>query len=467
MSLRAGLLALLLAGGAFGLPGGLPVGGPSGLRAETIAQSAAEATGPQVAVQTDLEGARDLARRALASGRPDLAASIARQILAAYPQDPGAHMLLAAALTRVGAPDQAAPVARAGFRLAEKGPARFEAAYLTAEAMALSGRPWAAKYWLRRAAPHAPGAAHSQVLEQAYRTVSSQSRLGFSVALFGGPSDNVNGGSLHDTFWFHGIPIPITEALPGQVWGAALRGGYRLDERTELSFGWTHREVVLGSRARAIDPQARGRDFRQDQLTLGLSHVRLLGGGESALFFGAQIGRRWSGGEVSAHLGRASLGWRQMAGGDWLWGAGLSLETVDIPDRPVADSVTGRLTLSARREATRFGGVEIEIGAVDVDSEAAGIAWRGPSLSLGWRPEIESRHLGLSLALAAERRDYWRSTGYGPDLWAGLSVTAELKSMDIMGFSPTLTLTAERTRSDLVVRDAGALGLAFGVSSRF
>ncbi len=447
-ALPALMAALLLAGGAG-------------------AESAAPATGEDVIVETDIDGARALARQALAVGRPDQAVLIARQILAVVPDDPGAHMLLAAALTRSGAPDQAVPVAKKGFRLAEGKEAKFEGAYLTAEAFAAAGRPWASKLWLRRADLYAPTKTHEAVLGQAYRTVSTQSRLGFAVSLFGGPSDNVNGGSLHDTYWWGPFAIPITEALPGQVYGLAAQMSYTLSPTTRTTLTWSHAEVVLGDRARAIDPVVKAADFRRDQLSLGFDHVWQDEAGRYALLSTGAIARRWSGGDVSADIIRGSLELRRAFAPDWAASAMLQVEAVDIPGTQAPDSVTSRLTLAASHRADWLGAVTLGAGAVEVSSDAAGIAWRGPAMALGWRPPIRSEAFGLMVDLEAERRDYWRTPSFGPDNWLSLSVTAELPSLEVMGFNPTVTVSGARTWSDLVVRDTRELGVSFGISSQF
>lgn len=453
MSLRR-LLPLLLAG-AIGLWGG-------GVRAEE-----GTAGEPGVLVATDIEGARDLARRALAAGRPDLAVQIARQILAQSPKDAGAHLLLAAGLTRAGDPAAAAGAARQGFRLAATPGTRFEAAWLVAEAQVRAGRPWAAKLWLRRADFHAPGPAEEAVVARAYRNVAAQSRLALDLQLFAGPSENVNGGSLHDTWWFMGIPVPIAQALPGTVWGGALQASYALTPRTRVSALVMHREVALDDRAHALDPAARAGDYRKEELSFGLTHVWQAAGGQTAAILTARGGRRWTGGAVSTDLLRAGLELRRALAADWSLTGRLSVEQARIPDRPVADSITRRAGLAASHFSERWGGMTLELGAAEVDSAAAGLAWQGPTLSLGWRPVLPTDKLGLSLDLDLEQRDYWRSPGLGADLWAGLSVTAELTGLETMGFSPTVTLSAERTKSDVVVRDTRELGISFGLTSSF
>lgn len=433
------------------------------LRAATEA-----APGEVVEVATDLSGARAMARRALAIGRADIAESIARQILTQAPDDAGAHMILAAALTRGGRPEQAAAAARRGFRLAEGHEARFEGAWLTAEAMAAAGHPWRARFWLRRASDFSPGPAHEAAVARASGALAAQSRLGFGVQFFAGPSENVNGGSLHDTFWLWGvIPIPVEEALPGFVWGGVLSASYRITPQTTLGLSWAHREVALGRRARAIAPEARNSDYRRDELRLGLSHVWQSPSGQTALVLTGSGGWRRDGGRVSADLGAAGVELRRALAADWVASAHYSAEAVEVRANPVADSVTHRVGVSTSRLTESLGAFTLGLDAVVVDSDAAGIAWRGPSLSLRWRAPIPSDRLGLLVNLGLERRDYWRSAGFAPDRYATLSITAELPSLSVMGFNPTVTLSAERNRSQVVVRDTREVGVSFGIASRF
>lgn len=448
------LLALTLAGLLCAGTGGLP----------PLPASAAD----EAHVTTDLAGAVEMARRALAIGRPDVAVSIARQILVQAPGDAGAHMILAAGLTRSGEAGQAVTAARRGFRLAEGKEARFEGAWLTAEALAAAGRPWAARLWLRRADSLAPSRAHEAALARAYGNLAAQSRLSFGLQVFAGPSENVNGGSLHDTFWLWGaIPIPIEEALPGFVWGGALSASWRLSPRTALSARLARREVSLGGRAHAIDPDARGSDFRQDEVAFGARHVWQDETGRTALLLGAEAGRRWQGGQRNADLLSASAELRRAPGPDDVVALRYSVESAAIHGRSVADSVTHRAGASASHRADWLGALTLGLDAVVVDSRAAGIAWRGPSLSLAWRAPIDGDRLGLVLDVTYERRDYWKSEGFAPDKTLGVALTAELPTLAVMGFDPTVTLSLVRTRSQVVVRDTREMGLSFGLSSRF
>lgn len=454
MSLIRGLaLALGLAG----------AGSP--LAADTLAANAL--AGPQAQVATTLQGALELARKALAGGEPALAADIARQILAQSPDAPEAHLILTAALSRMGQPVVALDHGKRGFRLAESKEARFEAAFLTAEAYALAGRPWASKFWLRRADLFVPSPEHGQLLAHAYGAVAQQSRLSFGLQVFAGPSENVNGGSLHDYFYYYGVPIEIEKALPGMVWGGAVQLGYSLSPVGQMRLVLAQREVSLGSRARAIDPAARARDFRQTELNLGYSHFWQGAGGDLSALADVSAGRRWRTGRVSSDQLRGRLKLMGRMNEEWMLGAELTLERVDLRGSSRSDTDTARFALSSSHLVPHLGAVTLSAGVVEVAAAAPGVAWRGPELGLAWRPDLQSQHLDLTLDLQLGTRDYWKSDGFDPDRRGALSLTADLKSLKTMGFNPTVTFSAERVKSDLVVRDSREIGVSFGLSSSF
>jgi hypothetical protein len=457
MSLGARLFALLLGGWL-----GLIADARNDLRV-----MAEPSTGDEVDVATDINGALELARKALAAGRPELAQSIASQIIAAEPDNASAHMILAAALTRSHRTSEAFVAAKTGFRLSDGREENFESAYLAAEAAALSGRPLVAKYWLRRADSYAPTQRHSEVIAKAYHTVSAQSRLDFGFSVFGGPSDNVNGGSLHDTFWFYGIPIPITQALPGTMIGSAMQGGYQLDPTMRVWLGWTHQDVLLGAAARAIYPDARAQDYRRDEVRLGLSKDWQNGSGTSGLHLDVSSGRQWLGGTEAADIAEAKLMARYLASENWALGAKISVEDARGPERSVSDRREGRLTFSASTLDQKLGAATFEIGLADVASQAAGVAWSGPVAALGWKPRLHTDWFELKFDFALEQRTYWLTPEFRPDLMVGASVTAEVNKLAVMGFNPTITVSSTRTLSEVVVRDTQEIGISFGLSSRF
>ncbi len=454
MSLRRTTAALV-----FALAG---VGG--GVQAQSVASG-------DVAVTVSTEAAREMARTALSIGRPDLAAQIATQIIAANANDAGAHMVLAAAQSRTGDPQRARKTARLAFRLADTRAQHFEAAYLTAEALVQSGQPSFAKLWLRRADLYAQSDVQSAILAKAYRSVAAQSPFALTLALSAGPSNNVNGGSLHDSFTFSGISIPITQALSGQTAGGSARLSYRLSSGAkfaqDLTFSMSHRSVWLSDAAKKLDPAARREDYTFNEIGLGHMARWSVADGKAIVRTGITVGRRWQGGRLLGDVQRLELGAIRQFGPQYTAGLDLAVEAAQYPARPVANAVQWTLTASLGQTTTPAGQFAYRVGYRSVGSDAAGVVYRGAQIGADWHPPDWIGGLGLKISAGLEQRDYWKTSGFSPDLKMRASVTAELKTLTTMGIVPTIEVAASRSKSDLVVRDTKDFGISFGFSSSF
>lgn len=458
MSLRGRLAALILVLCTAGMWSGQAV------RAEQEAS--------KTRVTLTLAEGQLLARKALRAGNASLAARVTEQILTVTPDDTQVLMLHAAALTRAGRPAEAAEPARRAFRLAEGRETRFEASYLTAEAMAGAGRLTAAKLWLRRADWYSPGEEETDLLRRAYRTVSARSPLRFDLALQAGPSDNVNGGSLHDRFVWFGIAFPVTQALPGWTAGGTARVTYRLPGSTptlerQLSASYTHRSVWFSDAARVANPTANARDFTYDELSVGgaLGYLRADGG--LSLRSSLQIGKRWQGGRHLGDVQRLDLGLLASVGPRAQLGVDLGLEGAQYPANPRSDTVTTTLTGIARMALPKAGVATFRLGYRVMDAKAIGVAYRGPILGLEWEPPAWVDGVRLTAYGGAELRDYWKTSGFDADLLLRGSVTASFERFSIAGIAPTVTLSANRWISDVVVRDRRDLGISIGFASTF
>lgn len=419
-----------------------------------------------------LSEARALARRALESGNTSLAANISGQILSAVPDDPAALLLRSAALTRSGRADEGLEPARRAFRLARAPEAKFEAAYLTAEAMAGDGRPIAAKLWLRRAELYSPGKAETALLARAYRAVSDRAPLRFDLSLQAGPSDNVNGGSLHDSFTWLGIAFPIPQALPGWTAGGTARLTYRLPGSTptlerRVMTSYTHRSVWFTDEAKALNPAANARDFSYDELMLGGAVTKVRPDGAMSLRASLQLGQRWQGGEELGTVQRLDLGVLAQSGARSQLGLDLGIEATQYPATPRSDTVTTSLTGSWKFGFPTGGITTFRLGYRVANAEAIGVAYRGPSVSAEWEPPPWVEGVTLSAFAGAETRDYWKTPDLDADILLRGSVSASFERFSVMGVAPTMTLSANRSMSDIVVRDRRDLGVSFGFASTF
>lgn len=440
----------------------------TGLAAVFLAAAFGVAEADSVRMTVAPAEARAMATRALHLGRPELAAAIATQILAQSPKDAGARLVLAAAKARMGQTKAAASHGRLAFQHSNDADLRFQAAYLTASALSAEDRLNGAKYWLRRADGVAQSASDSAALRRAYAAVDRRTPLRWSASLTGGPSDNVNGGSLQDTFWFGGLPIPIAQALPGFTAQGQIKASWRIRETAKdqlsLMAAASTRQVHLGSRAYALNPAARASDYESHGLDLGLKYRWKVSDVQS---FGleAQIGHRWLAGGQSSDSQKLSFSSdRALAKGRYLafdLTAATSQNSYSTTPHSMSLGGHAALTLPVGQSA-----VTASVGYDALMSDARGVAWRGPKLAVEWALPPLPGDIKLSLFGEVQMKDYWK-TANDPDLAAQAGASARFDKLSVMGFAPTLSLTTARTRSQIVVRDTAETAISLGLQSKF
>lgn len=451
--MRAGLLALVL---TFATAG-------AGVEAETAPEPG------ELSLTLMPSEALVMARRALDLGRPDLAASIAGQVLAQAPANGEASLILAAAQSRRGDAAGAEVAGRKAFRLAQDGDARFEAAFLTASALAAQDRPQRAKFWLRRADDHAQSASDSRLLRKAFQNIDRRTPYRLTFQLSAGPSDNINGGSLYDTFWLDGVfPIPIAVALPGYALQGQAKLSYRVSETADRALSLyaavSGRHVWLDGRARVLDPTARAGDYGSTGLDLGLNYQMRLQE-NLGLAVDAQVGYRHLG-TGSARFGqRLKVSLDRRLARSRVLSLDLSASATQTPDGLSKDSVWVSAEAGLWLPVGK-GAVTPRLGYDAVMTESRGVAWRGPLVGVDVSLPPLAGTVDLALFGTLQMKDYWKTTT-DPDMSLEIGATAKFRKLSVMGFAPTLNLTSSRNWSDIVVRDTAGTSVTLGLSSTF
>lgn len=420
-------------------------------------------------MQVTPEAGRLMVAQAMSTGNADLAARIARQLLAANPGDIEAQVMLTAALSRSGKGQEAVETGKRAFRATDSRPLKFQAAFLTAEALAGQNRPWAAKWWLRRADSYRSLPTDITLLQRGFATLDRRTPLKFTLTVGAGPSNNVNGGSLHETFDFYGIPIPIEQALPGYTGIAVGQLSYRLHENAKSSLSglvqMRHREVWLSDRARKLDPMARDADFSSDGVDFGLSGQRRVGS-TVGLSYGAQIGRQWYDGGQQSEVQRLQFGAAKLMAGSKVARLDLSAEAIQQPGAPRLNTtrVAAEASLSM---ALGKGRVTGSFAVAQLDAEAPGLPYRAVSLGVQAEPAQVLRGIDLDFFASIEGKEYFKAKTENPDLVVEAGATLRLSNASLLGFAPTATVSATRSMSDLVIRDSMNLGVSVALKSSF
>lgn len=418
-----------------------------------------------------LDAARILARQALDQGRPDIAVTIARQILSVVPDDADALLLLAAAEAQLGNGAAGAAAARRAYALSDHSERRFEAAFLAAYALSQDDQTGRAKFWLRRASTLAPDAASSDAIAKSYRDLAARSALSLRFTAQAGPSANVNGGSSTGTMVILGLPFTIPEALPGGVWQLGSEAQYRLAQSpqgvTEVFAIASHRGVWLSDEANAIAPTARASDFAISQVETGVSRRWL--DASRPIAYGATLSGlgTWYGGEALSHGLRVKgrLAWTGIP--DQVWSGEVSLEQSWNDLRSVRDAQVAQLTLGWQTAFASGTSLWVTSGVRNTASDAADVANRAAFAQIGVAPAAHPMGVQSVFTLGVEGRDYVQMTGIGTDINLSAEASFVFTKVDYMGFAPKLTLSAQRTRSDFAPRDTQDISIGLGVVSTF
>lgn len=428
-------------------------------------------------VVTDAAGLREIGAVLLAEGDAAGARAAAEALLARDPSDLAGLILAAQAALALGDPAAALERARAAHAVAPPGPARFLAARLVARAHADLGQDTRAMIWLRRARGDVPSEEAAADLAEDYRLLAARNPLSVSVAFGVAPSSNINGGSRAETIVLPGLPFEFVldgeaRALSGWRVSAGLSLAWRLREgerdATFLEAQVSGRTYVLSDAARRQAPEARGRDFADVALSVGLVQRWRAETGESREA-ALSLGQSWFGGEPWLRFGQIAherevfLGERDSlrltgfaewsgrldgGGDDWSLGARAAWTTWTAGG--------DRVTLSAGLRGSL--------------SEVEDTSYRGATFGA----TFDRRELLLGLRVGAGATFDWRDyplSAYAfdgrQDRRATLSVSLGLPGLEVWGFEPVLGLEASRTWSDVSLYDREALTLDLGLRSVF
>lgn len=449
----------------------------------SIAPATAEE--PADTLSLSIDEARQLARAALAEGRADITAEIARGLLQRDPADIEALMMLGWAEVGLGNPRAARAAGARAYALARgKQPLRFDAARLAAKGAYDEGRLTLAGYWLRRAGDAATSPQERTEAVEGFRDVRSQNpwntRLNFSLS----PSSNINGGAKDDRLTIDGRPTgailsPDAQALSGFEATLDLSTSYRLPSgpRSQTAvgvrlFGSTY-AMSEEARRQTEERGTKGSDFAFAAVETSVRHLRLPESGKGTISLGFTVGQTWYGGQLLNHYARLD--------------AARSFPAGEAADAAVSGSL--EQSLSDRDDDRNFSATlngqwnhELRSGAVlGFSAGISGTSSNDPSneftavrggVSYALARPVGPAEVTLGLSIAAK---HYPSTftgslfgrGERDDLRVSGTVEMLLPKAEVMGFAPTVTLSAGRTWSNASRFETEDFGVAFGLKSTF
>ncbi|MDU8926340.1 hypothetical protein RXV86_02985 [Alisedimentitalea sp. MJ-SS2] len=468
------------------------------LRAAALAFCFGCAAAPSVqadSVTLTIPQTRAAARDALAKGEFDLAVQLARGLLQANPKDAQAYYIIALAYQQLGDNRLGRKAAGYAFRYSEHPQDRYTTAQLAAKFALQQKRYTLAQYWLRRSIDHVPNEKLHQLAIADFKHLRAdnpwQIRLQFSVA----PTNNVNSGAgdpeneIDGTDLPAGILSPSAMALSGAISTGKINASYRLartkNSETQLAFRAFAKQVTLSSAAKrllatgpATVPPLTGRDFSSSFFSLGIVHTmrngvrpdRPRGNGQTQLAL--TYGQSHFAGNLYYHTAKASVARLLSLSDSHAIKLKFRLEHRDYRTGSSSDTAAIQVEMSHQlANADRLSyGISLAATAataINLRQElASGYVAYEPAKNLG--PARISFILGASFSHYYDYRvGFFLVPGGRKDTTLHGMVSAHFEDYDFGGFSPTLTLHARETQSNVGRFDTDELTLSIGFKSNF
>ncbi|WP_457155993.1 hypothetical protein [Marinovum sp. KMM 9989] len=433
------------------------------------------------------EETRALMLRALEAGRLDLAGALALDLLSQDPEDPFGHMVMSTVLMRSGNTGEARSAAKLAYRHAQSPRQRHEAARVVAATQARDKRFVMGQLWMRRALEAAPSEPTRNRTVNEYRSLRSAARLRFQISGQIVPSSNVNNGSADRINVVDGIPVvgilpAATQALSGTIAEVGGNFSYRLHRgetsETRLTGGGQVRRVALSDEARDKAPNAKDSDYGSTYAAIGLSHLRTLGPAGGGISATLSFGQVWNGGERSYDVTSAGLSYGFDVPSALLPAVRLTLsgnaQLRHNDANGVPDVETTGIRLGAVHTLGNQDRLALSFGTTWATSDNTQANSTAHSARLSYHKAEPIGPVSLSASLGVSQTVYpdysilfWRVPGGREDSRRTAEVTFGFDTMDYMGFAPTLTVTSERTLSNVSRFETEELSVSLGLRSAF
>lgn len=427
-----------------------------------------------------------MAQQALKQGDARLAVTLARGLLQADPTDSHALIVLAQGLEAQGQHSAGRRAAAQAFRAADAAPDRFMAAQIAARNAYAGGQFELAKYWLRRSLDPAPTDRLRAQAEADFKRVRADSPWATQLRVTIEPSDNVNAGTdnpylVVDGLTVYGTHSPSAMALSGVTTRIEATTAYRLwqsDNATTHIIGQISRKhVTLSESSRAAAAGITGADLSSTLAEIGLSHrMAAPGGAKAAGIWGisGKLGQVWHGGDPSYSFAKgtvsrsvplhAGLNFRMQGSYEYRVDRDAALSRSD--HLQLRGDLTGKL---AHNRSFAFGLILDQ-----TDSDRGNVTAMHKTAYASYGLGELNGLIDLRLSVGARQTDYPRyfigalaAPGGRQDdsIFAALDIT--LTEVSYGGFVPRISLSAERSRSNISRFETRATALSLGIESKF
>ncbi|WP_375175703.1 surface lipoprotein assembly modifier [Pseudooceanicola sp.] len=437
--------------------------------------------GPARAEEVSVAQARTIGVSALQQGRLDLAEEVALGLLQRDGGDAFAHLLLARVRAAQARPKEARRALRLAFREADKPMHKFQAAQMAARMAFEQDSLTVAQLWLRRSLAYAPSEAHESVVVRDYRILRVKNPLSLGFDFSVAPSSNVNNGAESSVSVIEGLPFvgqlsPSAQALSGVVTTAEGRLSYRLagsrQMRTDLSLKLGTRQVRLSDAARAAAPTVTNSDLSSTTAEAGLSYLRKVG--EGSVRAETSVARSWQNGAARQDVVTTALTYGRKLSETLTWQGGLTRDWRIARLNRFQDQQgwTARSTLGFDLPSGDQMALSVSYRATDsADGNRRSDRWLAYA---SYQPEKPIGPADVTLRIGAASQSYddymvglFAVPGGRQDETWFANVDMVFTEFDYGGFAPAVTLSAQRTSSNVSHFTSKQMAITVGVRSAF
>ena len=425
------------------------------------------------------EEMRTLAANAVIAGSPDQGYQIASALLQRDPNDTEALIIRARAARDLGRLDEAIATARKAWGGAQTQSERFGASMVMAQALSTNGAKTRAQLWLRRAAQNAPSDEFKRVAVRDFRYVQRTNPWSTELSFSASPSSNINNGSARETTRLFDLPFEFqlsgaARALSGIQYNVGIATRYRLHEdarsQHDLLFRLDHRTYTMSKEAQQLSPTSKGSDFAFT--SAGVSYIWRGFSTADTTFpnqFEVSAGRTWYAQAPFMQYARVSFTQNYAFAPNSFAFLGFTREVQQsLSTRQDADSWavnTGVRVGMANRDRLTLSVYGKQSNSLDVDLDYE-------QLTLSARYALGRQLAGVSvdfgLSLSFKNHELSRFTRFGrQDQTATIDVTGVFNKIEYLGFSPSVTLSAKQTNSNIGLYESQEFGLRVGIQSAF
>lgn len=420
-----------------------------------------------------------LAEQALADGRPARVVDMTTQLTTQNPDDFAALVLLSLAQADLGKNHAAFVAASRAYHAGRTKAERLQAARLAAAARFRMGHYLRAQWWLRQASNHTQTPQDADTVRAEFQRIRQANPLTAQLGLSIAPTDNINNGSEQDFFTLEGLDFEFTlppGSLPlsGVEYAGDVQLSYQLSrsatQMTSLDAYFYGRTYTLTRAAQATVPDISGNDYALALTEVSLNHSRFLFDGLGPTTVSAHLGRVWFGGDPLWDYQKLSVAQAFRVRDADVLTLGVAVQDQQAQSNLQPDTILYDLTAAYATPLDNGDVLKLTLAAqlndaateTDTFTEYSGFAdyrFNAPVLGARWAVSLGvgySNYDEFTLSLDGRR-----------DTYASLGAIAVLDQISYFGFSPSVSITARRTVSNVTQFTSSQIQARIGIQSTF